>query len=1124
MQPLTPSTTWIQCRVVAATAVCVMSIISTDPRPLYVVHPPQTVPTISALNTFVYSGINVFLNNEITFEVTSSPEVTIHCMIPNSATCTSVDPQTTRVRWLPTSLDEVQFSFVGQHANGGVTEVLVVPVTICACVNGDQGTCNFVDLQNDDQCLGHFKIATCECAVGWTGTKCDEDFRGCEGHNSCSANEQCVDLIPADHSQQENSFTCEECEGGQCLTTTTITAPTTTPFVPTTTTASPVFSECVTSGSSLYAKGLPCNIPIFGQFFQSMTISTQGIVALDNYTTGLNPQPLLSHMGHQHTMGRHDACGVTTGAVKKETTFELLLATDGCSTYLLYIYFPKEHSWTSEKNVFAGWDAGDNINSYNFIQTQATRNTGNTNSGTRGIHIFKMFKETGDFCACVDWGKTEPNTDLPLPLPDCPCTMGEAEVDPAFQIDSTDYCAQLVDATADGYGLLCCYEEDSASPAFNSLITTPRGPSKFYHYHPDNTAQHQASDVLGEQVCTGHHECFCDMYYRYRPTPTCTGYVINNIAGTLDSDTSVIHAYIGQQVKFYVNNPSGTNVTSIIPSGASSLQLTDTKTYVTWTPATLDPVEFKFIGTIDGVATTSLLHIPVTLCPCSSSENGDCDFDFYQHDQSCDSSFRLATCKCKVGWTGSACDTDFNGCDDGSDCGNKVNCVDFNPADHQANERSHVCGQCPDGFEDILGQCEDIDECSDPTVCNTATSSCINTEGSYYCACLDGFTSQDGCLEVVATTQLVTTTAAPVIKHVDMEFSVDGQVDLSDIGALEEQLRKLISATVGDVEVIINPWDITYDPVTGETKIPYTVKFSKPVDPKDLALLGQAMHNAILTGSKLNIGDEEFPILATSPFIFTPLANGTILKVPLGIYSDYSACTIFISKSSCRHNGICVEYDGRPSCNCTADYVGQYCEFIREVAGAKPTYWELPIAIGAACAASGLAACIMLVCLRKSTKGGVEKAPSEPDDEPRMIMPPVGITSGIFLPRFKPNWKQMWAGDGSSFRGSTRSSPFTTDTPDDPPPAIFLPRVPLNFDQFSPDGQPSFLAESDSQSESESSTASTRGTSHSYLPRINYRPFSPPTTSDSGSSRLSSEFAASGLPTWYAEENEDFET
>lgn len=57
---------------------------------------------------------------------------------------------------------------------------------------------------------------------------------------------------------------------------------------------------------------------------------------------------------------------------------------------------------------------------------------------------------------------------------------------------------------------------------------------------------------------------------------------------------------------------------------------------------------------------------------------------------------------------GPTCDTNYNGCDDGADCGKEDNCVDLSPLAQQTMEKSYICRECPDGYEMNQNQCKGI--------------------------------------------------------------------------------------------------------------------------------------------------------------------------------------------------------------------------------------------------------------------------------------------------------------------------------------------------------------------------------------------------------------------------------
>ncbi|XP_052216781.1 fibrillin-2-like [Dreissena polymorpha] len=90
-------------------------------------------------------------------------------------------------------------------------------------------------------------------------------------------------------------------------------------------------------------------------------------------------------------------------------------------------------------------------------------------------------------------------------------------------------------------------------------------------------------------------------------------------------------------------------------------------------------------------------------------------------------------CVCSKGWTGSSCDDDVNECkehfgvceDARKSCTNNIG--------------SYSC-DCLQGYvKDAVGNCRDIDECSDPQL-NECSQKCLNAEGSYTCGCKHGFT------------------------------------------------------------------------------------------------------------------------------------------------------------------------------------------------------------------------------------------------------------------------------------------------------------------------------------------------------------------------------------------------
>ena len=84
--------------------------------------------------------------------------------------------------------------------------------------------------------------------------------------------------------------------------------------------------------------------------------------------------------------------------------------------------------------------------------------------------------------------------------------------------------------------------------------------------------------------------------------------------------------------------------------------------------------------------------------------------------------------------------------------GSAVSCEDCDPAckDGCSGSGPGQCTHCADGFQDLDGTCQDINECAAETgtPCTDADVYCANTPGSYMChscdpACKDGCTGPD---------------------------------------------------------------------------------------------------------------------------------------------------------------------------------------------------------------------------------------------------------------------------------------------------------------------------------------------------------------------------------------------
>ncbi|KAH9514277.1 hypothetical protein Btru_028587 [Bulinus truncatus] len=89
-------------------------------------------------------------------------------------------------------------------------------------------------------------------------------------------------------------------------------------------------------------------------------------------------------------------------------------------------------------------------------------------------------------------------------------------------------------------------------------------------------------------------------------------------------------------------------------------------------------------------------------------------------------------CECSPGWSGEQCNQDVNECAVDGVCPMGQICVNM--------LGSFEC-RCPSGYENLIGQCKDFNECLDvlDNNCDLSVENCMNNEGSYTCECQTGY-------------------------------------------------------------------------------------------------------------------------------------------------------------------------------------------------------------------------------------------------------------------------------------------------------------------------------------------------------------------------------------------------
>ncbi|XP_046357676.2 uncharacterized protein LOC124135985 [Haliotis rufescens] len=173
-----------------------------------------------------------------------------------------------------------------------------------------------------------------------------------------------------------------------------------------------------------------------------------------------------------------------------------------------------------------------------------------------------------------------------------------------------------------------------------------------------------------------------------------------------------------------------------------------------WTPTDSTPVKISLNAEDSRGMKSRLINVKVTLC--EGCVHGRCDYlSPHPGAQGNTQHFKLATCVCEIGWTGSTCSEDYDGCMSGP-CGEGRTCTDETPMVHANTGRGYTCSSCPIGYYSEPGdvKCQDVNECLAGDGC-PGNSVCYNTKGSFTCACLSGYrkNSQGKCVDIDECTE-----------------------------------------------------------------------------------------------------------------------------------------------------------------------------------------------------------------------------------------------------------------------------------------------------------------------------------------------------------------------------------
>ncbi|KAK3103621.1 hypothetical protein FSP39_020595 [Pinctada imbricata] len=178
------------------------------------------------------------------------------------------------------------------------------------------------------------------------------------------------------------------------------------------------------------------------------------------------------------------------------------------------------------------------------------------------------------------------------------------------------------------------------------------------------------------------------------------------------------------------------------PSSNFHIDTSSGQALITWTPTDTNAVNISVTAQDDHNVFAPTIDTTIVLCG-RCSERGTCNNNVTIETDT--PNFYLASCDCDTGYSGSECESDFNGCAN-SPCDQGRTCIDLPPIEHALLDRAYNCSDCPTGFYENNTKCVDVDECSDPTTCSQV---CTNLEGTYVCDCFSGYRKlNNSCVDV----------------------------------------------------------------------------------------------------------------------------------------------------------------------------------------------------------------------------------------------------------------------------------------------------------------------------------------------------------------------------------------
>ncbi|XP_059173167.1 LOW QUALITY PROTEIN: uncharacterized protein LOC131953811, partial [Physella acuta] len=220
---------------------------------------------------------------------------------------------------------------------------------------------------------------------------------------------------------------------------------------------------------------------------------------------------------------------VTGNTRNERVSFQCVIATDGYTTYAIYLYMQGAMQFKplSARNVEVGWGK-QNFDTSRLSYYMFDRVLGNT--GAPGQWFIKVGEKDNYKMLCRSWYRSASVAELiainnkNIEMPACPCNELVAYNSPLWvqttHVQNQSHCFDLLPYYGE-FGRRCCYRMDGSfsletrkpqagslqrNNAFNSLI--------------HNSRDHQLNDIEPKNWCC-YQSDLCEQYYELRPTVQC---------------------------------------------------------------------------------------------------------------------------------------------------------------------------------------------------------------------------------------------------------------------------------------------------------------------------------------------------------------------------------------------------------------------------------------------------------------------------------------------------------------------------------------------------------------------------------------------------------------------------